>query len=218
MSRLSRVRVPPSARRFLGTRSAHALVLVGSLVMTVGSLMPWLRGSTRFVGNLNWTGLDDSGEGAMLIAAAIGLVLFVRLRRSLDELGPRSRFIPLGVSVVCALLWVVALRKVLQLSWFELEVGARPQPGLFVAGFGILLALAGSLLVAMDLDGEGELREGGDARKRGSGAGGGFGTASTHVRREGEIPPNRDDYSVVTRVDRPTSRDGDADDGGPARG
>lgn len=218
MSRLSGIRVPRSARRFLGTRSGHVLVLVGSLVMTVGSLMPWLVGSTRFVGNLNWTGLDDSGEGAMLISAAIALVLFVRLRRSLDELGPRSRFIPVGVTVVCGLLWVVAVRKVLQLSWFELEVGARPQPGLFVAGFGILLALAGSLLLAMDPDRQGEAGESGEARKRGSGAGGGFGTASTLVRREGEIPPNRDDYSVVTRVDRPTGRDGDADDGGPARG
>lgn len=186
--------------------------------MSVGSVLPWFRGSTRSLGYLDWTGLHDTGEGAMLIGAAIGLAVFVRLRGTLEEIGPRARFIPMVIALAGGLLWVVAFRKLLQLSWFELDVGGRPQVGVLMAGLGILVAFAGSLLAATDPESVAAARARAEAERRESGAGGGVGAASSRARRGGESPPGRDEYSVVSRVDRLRRRDDDADDDGPARG
>lgn len=184
--------------------------------MLLGSLMPWLVGSTRLNGYLDWTGMDDTGEGAMLIVAALALGAWIRLRGALEEISGRARFIPMALATGCGLLWVIAFRKALYLSWFELEVGARPQPGLLIAGFGILVTLAGGLLAATDPDSVAAARAADARERRGSGAGGGVGAASSDARRRGENPSSGDEYSVVGRVAPATDRDGEADEGGPA--
>jgi hypothetical protein len=191
----------------------HTLVLLGGVVMTAGSLMPWLTGSTRTHGNLDWTGLDDTGEGAMLMAAALGLAGWVRWRGALErEITPRARFIPLAVAIGCAFLWVIAFQKMLYLSWFELEVGARPQAGLLVAALGIVLTVAGGLLAATDPESLAAEKAAAEREKRRSGAGG-DGAASDRFRRGGGgRPPNPDEYSVVGRVDRVSGRRDDEPD------
>ncbi len=210
-------RLPRAASRISGIRADHALLAVGGALMAVGSVLPWIRGSTRLNGYLDWTGLDDTGEGAMLIGAVVLLAIWVRWRRNWEELGSRARLAPFVILVACALLWLIAFRKTLYLSWFELAVGARPQPGLLIAGLGVVVALAGSVLVALDpaglTGGPGSARD--DRRRSGAG---GEGTASGRIQRGGGAPPDPDEYSVVARVDRLSGRDDDEGGGGPARG
>ena len=114
--------------------------------MAVGSFMPWLVGPTKTIGHVDWTGLDDTGEGAMLVFTALALVGWVRWREELLSIEARARWLPLVVAVASLLLWVIAFRKAIALSYFEIEAGARPQLGLLVAGFGTLVAVGGGLL------------------------------------------------------------------------
>lgn len=209
-----RTRADVTVRRLAGIRLDHLLLLVGGAVMALGAWLPWIRGSTRLNGYIDWTGFSDTGEGAMFLAAALGLGAWVRWREVLEtEMTPRLRFLPLAVAGACALLWVIAFRKALYLSWFELEVGARPQVGLLVSAFGIVLALAGSVLAATDPGSVAAARAAAERERRRSGAGG-DGAASDRLRRGGgEGPPNPDEYSVVARVDRASGR---ADAGGDA--
>jgi hypothetical protein len=169
-------------------------------------VMPWVTGSTRLIGSIDWTGLDDTGEGAMFLAASLVLLAAVRWRGNLAEISPRARIIPLVVVVACALLWVIAYRKILILSWFEIAVGARPQPGLYISGAGILIAFLGALLAATDPESVAGARAIAERQRRRSGAGG-DGAASERVRRGGGRPSSPDDYSVVGRVDRVSSGD-----------
>src|SRR5829696_6343530 len=162
----------PRLRRIRGVRLDHVLILVGCLVMTAGAVMPWIRGSTRLIGAVRWRG-------------------------TLAEISPRTRFIPLIVAIACALLWTIAFRKIVYLSWFEIAVGARPQPGLFIAVAGILIALAGAILAATDPESVAAARSIAEGQRQRSGAGG-DGAASERVRRGGGgRPSSPDDYSVV---------------------
>jgi len=92
-------------------RRDDGLLVVGSAVIVVGSLLPWISGATRFIGTVHWTGLDDTSEGAMLIGLAIAILACVRWREQLAEIEPRIRWLPLGIAVLSALLWTIALRR-----------------------------------------------------------------------------------------------------------
>ncbi len=201
------MRVPAPRRRIGRFRLDELLLLAGGGLMTIGSLMPWITGSTRMNGYLDWTGLDDTGEGTMLIAGALALVAWIRMRDLLQrELTPATRFTPLVVAIACLLVWVIAFQKVLYLSWFDLAVGARPQPGLLVALLGIASAVAGAMLAATDPDAVAAAKAAAERDRRRSGAGG-VGAASDQVRRGGGgRPSNPDEYSVVGRVDRSSDR------------
>jgi hypothetical protein len=203
----------PVPRRVASLRLDHLLILAGGILMTVGSVMPWIKGATRMNGTIAWTGLDDTGEGLMLFAAALALAAWVRWRGVLEsELTPRARLIPLVVAIGCAFLWAIAFQKALYLSWFDLPVGARPQAGLLIAGVGVLLAIGGGLLAATDPASLAAARATAEAEKRRSGAGR-DGAASDRLRRGGGEPPRPDEYSVGGRVDRVSGRrDGEPDD------
>jgi hypothetical protein len=205
----------PRLRRIAGARLDHALVLLGGALLTMGSLLPWIEGSTRLNGYVSWTGMDDTAEGGMLIAAALVLAAWVRWREMLErEVTPGTRFVPLAVAGGCALLWVIAFRKMLYLSWFDLEVGARPQVGLLVAGLGVVAAAVGGLLAATDPDSVAAARRAAEGEKRRSGAGG-VGAASERFRRGGGgRPPRPDEYSVEGRVDRASGDDASGGDRG----
>ena len=209
-------RLPRGARRILGVRADHALLTAGSAIMVVGSFLPWIEGATRLNGYVDWTGMDDTGEGAMFVGAVVLLAVWLRWRRSWEELGSRARFMPLAIVVACALLWVIAFRKALYLSWFELAVGARPQAGLLLAGVGIVVALSGAVLVALDRAGLLGADGRRDPKTRRSGAGG-DGAASGRFGRGGGGPAEPDGYSVVARVDRLSGRGDDPNDDDPDR-
>ncbi|HEY7591248.1 MAG TPA: hypothetical protein VH723_09655 [Candidatus Limnocylindrales bacterium] len=123
------------------------MLVAGFVVMTGGALMPWIRGMTRFLGFIDWTGLSDSGEGAMMSACGLLALGFIRWRGVLEELDPRSRWLALVFGAAAACLWAIALRKVLTLEFGGVN-GAHPQPGIYVAGIGALITLAGGWLAA----------------------------------------------------------------------
>jgi hypothetical protein len=206
-------------RRWGRYRTDHVLLLLGGLVVTVGSLMSWIRGSTRLSGNIDWSGLDDTGEGAMLIAAVLAVVAWIRWRGALErELTPQVRFLPLVVSVGGALLWVIAVRKMFYLSWWDLEVGARPQPGLWIVGLGLAVMIAGGVIAATDPDSVAAARAAREREKRRSGAGGDGAASDRYRRGGGGRPPGPGGYSVVSRVDRTSGRAGAEGDDDRVRG
>lgn len=129
-------------------RRDDGLLVVGSAVIVVGSLLPWISGATRFIGTVHWTGLDDTSEGAMLIGLAIAILACVRWREQLAEIEPRIRWLPLGIAVLSALLWTIALRKALYVWYPESAAGAHPDVGLLVTGVGIVAWLAGGWLMS----------------------------------------------------------------------
>lgn len=137
-----------AATRIQRPRLDHALLLASAALLVVGSVLPWVRGSTRVNGYIDWTGLDDTGDGGILIAVALVLAAAVRWRGALEEIDRRSRWIPLGAAITATLIWVIAMRTALYLSWFELEVGARPQIGLLLAGLGCLTGLVGGFVAS----------------------------------------------------------------------
>jgi hypothetical protein len=127
-------------------RLDHALLVAGPILMTIGSSMPWITGSTRNRGNIDWTGFNDTGEGAMLMLCGLVAVMFVRWRGILEGTDSPARWIGLGAGVAALALWGVAFQKILSLSWWELEVGARPQLGIYLALLGAVLTVVGGAL------------------------------------------------------------------------
>jgi hypothetical protein len=138
---------PPPTRARWAPRLDHALLVGGAAVMIVGSFMPWIHGQTRRVGFVDWTGIDDTGEGGMLLVCALIVLGFVRWRSSLEDIETRTRWLPLLVAIASTFLWVIPLRKILGLV-YEVPGGARPQFGLFLAGIGVLLTLGGGVLAS----------------------------------------------------------------------
>lgn len=116
-------------------------------MMIIGSFMPWIRGQTRMVGYLDWTGIDDTGEGGMLLVCALMIFAFVRLRTTLEDIEPRTRWLPVLIAIAATFLWVIPLRKILGLV-YDAPGGARPQLGLFLAGIGVLFTLVGAVLAS----------------------------------------------------------------------
>jgi hypothetical protein len=129
-------------------RLDDVLLVVGTVVVIVGSLLPWVSGATRLIGTIHWTGLDDTGEGLMLIALAIPILAYVRWRERLEEIEPQARWLPLGIAVVSALLWTIALRKAFYVWFPESVAGAHPEIGLLVTAVGIAAWLAGGWLAS----------------------------------------------------------------------
>jgi hypothetical protein len=115
--------------------------------MIVGSFMPWIHGQTRRIGFVDWTGIDDTGEGGMLLACALIVFGFVRWRGSLEEIEPRTRWLPVLIATAATFLWVIPLQKILMLT-YDAPGGARPQFGLFLAGIGVLFTFGGAALAS----------------------------------------------------------------------
>ena len=135
----------PSRRPTLTRRRDHVLLVAGSIAMIAGALLPWLRGPTKMRGYVDWTGLNDAGDGGILILGAVLLLAWVRWRRHIDQIDDRSRWVPLVIAVAATLIWTIAVRTALDLSYWEIEVGARPQVGLWIAGAGCAIAVMGGL-------------------------------------------------------------------------
>jgi len=138
---------PKPARRRSLPRLDHTLLVAGAAIMIIGSFMPWIRGQTRRMGFVDWTGIDDTGEGGMLLACALIVIGFVRWRRSLEEIEPRTRLLPLLVAIAATCLWIIPTQKIFSLV-YDAPGGARPQLGLFVAGIGVLFTFVGAALAA----------------------------------------------------------------------
>lgn len=140
---------PVARRRPVVTRRLdHALLIAGSAAMIGGALLPWLRGPTKMRGYVDWTGLNDAGDGGILILAALLLLAWVRWRPHVDQIDERSRWVPVVIAVAATLIWTIAVRTALDLSYWEIAAGARPQVGLWIAGAGCATAVAGGVLAS----------------------------------------------------------------------
>jgi hypothetical protein len=126
------------------------ILLAGSALLVVGSLLPWIRGSTRYTGNIDWNGLSDTGDGLMLMSIAVIIAAAVRYRRTLAEIEPGSRWIPLVVAIAAACLWQTARWKADLLTYPGFEAGARPQIGLLVVAIGVLFCIVGGWLFSRE--------------------------------------------------------------------
>jgi hypothetical protein len=135
-----------SQRRSL-PRLDHALLIGGAVIMIVAARLPWMIGQTRASGYVDWTGIDDTGEGGMLLVIGLLVLGFVRWRGTFEEIEPRSRWIPLLLGLAAACLWVISFRHLVTMS-FDTPGGAQLQIGVYVAGIGVLVTLAGALLAA----------------------------------------------------------------------
>jgi hypothetical protein len=127
-----------------------AILLAGAGLLVVGSLLPWIRGYTRTIGPIDWNGLSDTGDGLILIVFAAITAAAVRWRRSLGELEPASRWIPLIVAIAAACIWLTVRWKVGYLTYAEIEVGARAQAGLVVVAIGVLFCVVGGWLFSRE--------------------------------------------------------------------
>ncbi|MDQ2966283.1 MAG: hypothetical protein M3R57_10590 [Chloroflexota bacterium] len=94
---------PRPARRRSLPRLDHTLLVAGAAIMVVGSFMTWVRGQTRMSGSVDWTGIDDTGEGGMLPVCPIMILAFVRWRGSLEDIEPRTRWLPFLVAIAATL-------------------------------------------------------------------------------------------------------------------
>jgi hypothetical protein len=128
-------------------RLDHAVLLIGAAIMIVAARLPWMIGQTRASGYVDWTGIDDTGEGGMLLVIGLLVLAFVRLRGTLEEIEPRSRWIPVGLGFAAACLWVISFRHLVTMS-FDTPGGARLQIGVFLAGIGVLFTVVGAVLAA----------------------------------------------------------------------
>ena len=135
-----------SQRRSL-PRLDHAILVIGAAIMIVAARLPWMIGQTRASGYVDWTGIDDTGEGGMLLVIGLLVLAFVRWRGTFEEIESRSRWIPLALGFAAACLWVISFRHLATMS-FDTPGGARLQMGVFLAGIGVLFTVVGALLAA----------------------------------------------------------------------
>lgn len=115
--------------------------------MIVAARLQWMRGQTRMSGYVDWTGIDDTGEGGMLLVYGLIVIGFVRWRGSLEDNERKSRWLQLAIALAAACLWVISYRKLVTMS-FDTPGGARPEIGVYAAGIGVLVTLAGAMLAA----------------------------------------------------------------------
>jgi hypothetical protein len=130
---------------------AGALGLIGSLLAIFGIFLPW-RVSWRFGYEiLGWDMITTTIIGNLNIFLVFigGIVAFFGwLALALAFIGNRSLAIKLGI-ISFLLLWlVIALAGWI---WTFLKYGDMPQ-GLFVSGFGVGLAMAGSGYIGLTLE------------------------------------------------------------------
>jgi uncharacterized membrane protein YidH (DUF202 family) len=135
----------PSGRSL--PRLDHAVLVIGAAIMIVAARLPWMIGQTRASGYVDWTGIDDTGEGGMLLVIGLLVLAFVRWRGTFEEIEPRSRWIPLGLGFAAVCLWVISFRHLVTMS-FDTPGGARLQIGVFLAGIGVLFTVVGAVLAA----------------------------------------------------------------------
>jgi hypothetical protein len=128
-------------------RLDHAVLVIGAAIMIVAARLPWMIGQTRASGYVDWTGIDDTGEGGMLLVIGLLVLGFVRWRGTFEEIEPRSRWIPFALGFAAACLWVISFRHLVTMS-FDTPGGARLQIGVFLAGIGVLFTVVGAVLAA----------------------------------------------------------------------
>ncbi len=143
LDRLARIRVR-------GVRLSSALLVAAIAVTILAASLPWIHGQTKYNGFIHWTGLDDWGDGLLLIFLSLGHLLYVRLRSAILEVEARARWLPLAVALMSAGVWWIAFDRANSLVYVGPPDGARVQLGLYVEVVAVLLALLGAAIVVRE--------------------------------------------------------------------
>lgn len=131
---------------------ARATVAVGALMAIVAGLMPWAQGRAPGYGGFEdvfFSGLGGQGDGVVLILVSLGAGLLTVHRTPATSRVRLVRILPAVLVVLAALTWINGFRaSLLEIAAWERRGGSGAiAPGLWLAGLGIALMAAGTIVL-----------------------------------------------------------------------
>jgi hypothetical protein len=134
----------------------RAALAAGSVIMAVGSLMPWAQGLIGLQ-PVAFGGLDGAADGLIMFTLAIVLVLIARNPGFLEAPDGGRRWAPMLIGLACVCLWLLGRQSAeIEIGRWENDDGSGSlQPGYWIAGAGVILvAIAGSIASLRRHEGE----------------------------------------------------------------
>ena len=139
----------PIRSRALLRDPARLLLLGSAVLITAGSILPWVSGTSEFVGRISWNGMDGKGDGGVLSFLAILLAAYgLWGQRIVDSWAP-VRYVPGLLMAMVVPVYVVAFRETARLISEGVGVG-RLEIGLYVVGLGLVLGVPGAVLTYLE--------------------------------------------------------------------
>jgi hypothetical protein len=145
---------PSRGRRFASFlfTPARTVVGIGSLMAVIAGFMPWAQGHAPGHSGFEdvfFSGLGGQGDGVVLILVSAGAGLLTVHRTPATSRVRSIRLLPTLFVVLAALTWINGLRGSLaEIAAWERRGGTGGiAPGLWLAGIGIVLMAAGTLVL-----------------------------------------------------------------------
>ncbi len=143
---------PVKAKRFssLLLTPARVMVAIGAACAMVAGMLPWAEGvapAHRGFEPVFFSGLGGAGDGVMLIAVAFGAGALTLHRTPATSRVRTVRLVPAILVILAVMTWLSGRRAALaEIGAWEVRGGTgQLAPGLWLAGLGILLMVAGTL-------------------------------------------------------------------------
>ena len=145
---------PSRARRFswLELTPARAVVGIGALMAFIAGFMPWAEGHApghSGIEDVFFSGLAGQGDGVVLILVSAATGLLTVHRTPATSRIRTIRLLPAIFVVLAALTWINGLRGSLNeiAAWERRGGEGSIAPGLWLAGLGIVLMAAGTIVL-----------------------------------------------------------------------
>jgi hypothetical protein len=145
---------PTRARRFswLELTPARAVVGIGALMTFIAGFMPWAEGHAPGHSGIEaifFSGLAGQGDGVVLILVSLGAGLLTVHRTPATSRVRTIRLLPTVLVALAALTWINGLRaSLLEIAaWGRRGGDGSIAPGLWLAGIGIVLMAAGTIVL-----------------------------------------------------------------------
>src|SRR4051812_49403390 len=131
---------------------ARATGGVGALMAIVAGFMPWAQGSAPAHNGFEevfFSGLAGQGDGVVLILVSLGAGLLTVHRTPATSRVRLVRILPAVLVVLAALTWLNGFRASLHevAAWERRGGSGAVAPGLWLAGLGIVLMAAGTIVL-----------------------------------------------------------------------
>lgn len=139
--------VPDERTQSTEQRQAAWLIVVGAVVAGLAAFLPWAVIRAPFVGQLNKTGIEGDGVFALLLAGGVGIC---GIRNLSQQAQAKSHLVI--ATVLTGLLLLLAgyefvdISRVVEDADSELPISISLGSGVYVLGFGALLAGVGCWL------------------------------------------------------------------------
>ena len=137
----------------------RAGLVVGAIVMAIGSFMPWAEGHVGLLAK-EFGGLDGAADGLIMSGLAIVLLVIARSPDFLQSTDGARRWAPMLIGLACLALWLLGRQQAEMAihSWEEDSGGGTLAVGWWVAGVGTLIvAVVGSIASLRRRAGEAKL-------------------------------------------------------------